>query len=246
MDIAHSNSRGSDRWNRLSLIVMAAGVSALVAAAVLLVLAVTGTVGGNGNSGPGTITGVLGDLSSVLTPEPSPTAPLPTPSDAPVGRLVIPRFGVDAPVVVRGIDANGVMEAPDGPTDVAWYDIRADDSDRPGYGSNAVFSAHVDYINYGPAVFWHLKDLEPADLIVVRLEDGTVYRYGVVSKEQIDAATADIGKIVGRTPKEVVTLITCGGEWDAPNHQYLQRVVVRAEPIVDTVATPGPGAAFAR
>jgi LPXTG-site transpeptidase (sortase) family protein len=219
---------------------MTAGVGALVAAAVLFVLAVTGTVGGNGNSGPGTITGVLGDLSSVLTPEPSPTAPRPTPSDAPVGRIVIPRFGVDAPVVVRGIDANGVMQTPDGPTDVAWYDLRADDSDRPGYGSNAVFSAHVDYINYGPAVFWNLKDLEIGDLIEVWLQDGTVYRYGVVAKDQVDAVTADVGDIVGRTPREVVTLITCGGTFDG--YQYNQRVVVRAERIFDDVPGPVAGA----
>ncbi len=240
VDTAHSNSRGSDRWNRLSLMVMVAGVSALAAAGVLLVLAITGTVGG-GNSGPGTITGVLGDLSDVLTPEPSPTAPLPTPVDSPVGRLVIPKFGVDAPVVVRGIDANGVMEAPSGPTDVAWYDIRADDSDRPGYGSNAVFSAHVDYINYGPAVFWNLKDLEIGDLIEVSLQDGTVYRYGVVAKDQIDAASANVGDIVGRTPREVVTLITCGGTFDG--YEYNQRVVVRAERIYDEAPAPVAGAA---
>ncbi len=218
-------------------------MASLTAAAVLLILILTGRVDDGGYSGPGTTTAFGPSVFTQLpTATPPPPEPTPTPpSDAPVTRLAIPRFEVDAPVVVRGVDAAGEMQTPDGPTDVAWYDFSA----HPGFGSNAVFSAHVDYINYGPAVFWHLKDLEPADLIEVRLEDGTVYRYGVVSKEQIDAATADIGKIVGRTPKEVITLITCGGEWDAPNHQYLQRVVVRAEPIVDTAATPGPGAAFA-
>jgi sortase (surface protein transpeptidase) len=239
----HKASRGGDRWNRLSLVVLALGGAALVAAGVLSVLIVTGRVGDSGNSGPGTITGVLGDISSVLTPEASPTAPRPTPSEAPIGRLVIPRFGVDAPVVVRGVDANHVMEAPSGPTDVAWYDLRSDDSDRPGFGSNAVFSGHVDYINYGPAVFWNLKDLEINDLIEVWLEDGTVYRYNVVAKDQIDADTAPVGEIVGPTPREVITLITCGGPWGGPTEQYLQRVVVRAERVFDDVPSPAAGAA---
>ena len=147
---------------------------------------------------------------------------------------------MDAPVVVRGVDANGVMEAPSGPTDVAWYDLRSDDSDRPGFGGNAVFSAHVDYIDYGPAVFWNLKDLEIGDLIEVWLQDGVVYRYSVVAKDQVPAQDAPVGDIVGRTPREVVTLITCGGGWDG--YQYNQRVVVRAERIFDDAPSPAAGA----
>lgn len=231
-----------DSWrntlrNRLSLIVMAAGMSALIAAGVLFVLTFTGSVGNSGYGGPGTITGVVGDLSSVLTPQPSPTVPLPTPSEAPIARIAIPRFEVDAPVVVRSVDAAGIMQTPDGPWDVAWYDFSA----RPGFGGNAVFSAHVDYINVGPAVFWNLKDLERDDLVEVRLEDGTVYRYGVVAKDQVNAEAANVAEIVGSTPREVVTLITCGGTWDG--HQYDQRVVVRAERIFEEAPGPAAGAA---
>jgi LPXTG-site transpeptidase (sortase) family protein len=242
LETGQRDSRRTGRRNRLSLIAMGAGVSALVAAGVLFVLTLTGTVGETGYSGPDTITGPVGDIRSVLTPQapqPSPTVELPPASEAPVARIAIPRFEVDAPVVVRGVDANGVMETPNGPEDVAWYDFTA----RPGFGSNAVFSAHVDYINYGPAVFWNLKDLEMDDRIEVRLDDGTVYQYGVVAKDQIDAATANVGEIVGSTPREVVTLITCGGTFDSGTGQYDQRVIVRAERIYDEApgqAQPGP------
>ena len=244
-ETADSSPKGGAGWNRLSIGIMVAGLTSLAAAAVLFILTITGAVGDDGYSGPGTITGVVGDLSSVLTPEPSPTAPLPTPSSASVARLVIPSIDVDAPVVVRGIDAAGVMETPDGPEDVAWYDLRNDDSDRPGFGGNAVFSGHVDYIDYGAAVLWYLKDLEAGDQIEVHLEDGTVYRYAVVAKDQIAAATADVGAIIGKTPREVVTIITCGGTFDGSVGQYDQRVVVRAERIFDNAPAPVAGAAVA-
>ena len=163
------------------------------------------------------------------------------PSEAPIARLVIPKFGVDAPVVVRGIDGNGVMQSPDGPTDVAWYDFTA----RPGSGSNAVFSGHVDYINYGAAVFWNVRNLEMDDTIEVRLDDTTVYSYRVIAKEQINAATADVGTIVGHTEREIITLITCGGTFDPSSGQYDDRVIVQAERVFDDVAPGLPAGASA-
>ena len=236
-EAAELNTTRNARLSRLSLIVMGAGVASLVAAVTLFVLTLTGALGTNGYSGPGTITGPIGDIRIVLTPQPSATPDLPPASDAPIARIVIPRFEVDAPVVVRGVDVNGVMQTPDGPEDVAWYDFSA----KPGYGSNAVFSGHVDYINYGPAVFSNLKDLEMDDTVEVRLVDGTVYKYRVVAKEQVYAATANIGEIVGGTPRDIVTLITCGGSWDPTAQQYDQRVIVRAERTLD--AAPAVGSA---
>ena len=203
-------------------------MASLVAAGVLFVLTLSGN---DGYSGPGTVTTFSTPID--LTIFATPTAP---PSEAPIAELAIPRFDITAPVVIRGVDAQGVMETPDGPTDVAWYDFTA----RPGFGSNAVFSGHVDYINYGPAVFYNLKDLEAEDIIEVRLQDGTVYRYGVKEREQIAAAEADVGKIVGPSEAEIITLITCGGIFDPSVGQYDQRVIVRAQRVYE--APPGPAA----
>jgi len=236
LELIPKNPGRSARLNRLSLMVMGAGLASLVAAVVLFVLTLTGILGSSGYSGPGTLTGVFGDIRAALTPPPTPTVPPPPPSEAPIARISIPKFEVDAAVVVRGVNPDGVMQTPDGPADVAWYDFSA----RPGFGSNAVFSGHVDYINYGPAVFWNLKDLENNDAIEVKLEDGTVYKYRVTAKDQIYAATVDIDAIVGATPKEVITLITCGGNWDGS--QYDQRVIVRAERVIGA-GGPAVGAA---
>ena len=115
------------------------------------------------------------DRFLVATASPVPTSAVATPSGAPPARIVIPRVGVDAPITTKGMSADGVMEPPDGPEDVAWYGFTA----RPGSGSNAVFSAHVDYHGYGPAVFADLKTLKKGDLVEVHTADGAVYRYEV-------------------------------------------------------------------
>jgi LPXTG-site transpeptidase (sortase) family protein len=228
------------RWNRLSLTIMGAGLAALAAATVLFVLMLTGTVGGR--SGPGTATAIEGDIRQYLTPVATPTSEIP-PSEAPIARIQIPDFEIDAPVIVRGVDGNGVMEPPDGPVDVAWYEFSA----KPGFGSNAVFSGHVDYINYGAAVFWHLKDLEKGDIIQIALEDGTVYQYAVASRAAFaaEASPDEIAQIVGPTEQEIITLITCGGTFDSSIGQYDQRTVVRAERVYGSPAassTPQPSA----
>lgn len=224
------------RWNLIAGVALVIGLGALTGSAILFLL-LSGVFGDiEGKSGPGTVPG-FGNLDvKQLVPQPTPEATSTPPSEAAIARLSIPRFEVDAPVVVRGIDANKVMVAPDGPTDVAWYDFSA----RPGFGSNAVFAGHVDYINYGPAVFWNLKDLNQGDEIRVQLADGTAYRYRVFAKQEVPAGT-NVAGIVGATEREIITLITCGGTFNYTTGQYESRLVVRAARIFEDEEIP-PGA----
>lgn len=165
------------------------------------------------------------DSFVAVTASPVPAGAVATPSDATPTRIVISRIGVDAPITTKGVGANGEMESPDGPEDVAWYGFTA----RPGGGSNAVFSAHVDYHGYGPAVFADLKKLEKGDLVEVHTADGAVYRYEVTLSLSYPAETAPTEEIVGATSTEVITLITCAGTFDQAARQYSHRLVVRAE-----------------
>ena len=146
------------------------------------------------------------------------------PSNAALARLRAPSVAIDAPVEVLGLDASGVMANPSGPEVVAWYDF----SSRPGFGGNAVFAGHLDYANYGPAIFWRLRELQPLDQIIVDLEDGTSLVYTVLQARTYDAATAPVGEIVGPTEGEMITLITCAGKFDRRTRQYEQRLIVRA------------------
>lgn len=214
------------RWERYSLALLGVGIAALIASGVLFTMTLMDD--GRNWSGPGTTT-ALGDPRAPLTPQPTATADA---STASIVRLQIPKYNVDAPVIVLGLDEEGVMEAPDGPVDVAWYDFTA----HPGTGSNAVFSGHVDWtFDSGPggAVFWNVKNLVLGDVIKVRLEDGTEYEYQVISREQIDPDDADVQSIVGPTPREIVTLITCGGTFDRSIGHYTNRVIVKAERVQD-------------
>jgi LPXTG-site transpeptidase (sortase) family protein len=157
--------------------------------------------------------------TAVPTPEPTPA------STAPVVHLAIPRVGIDANVVTLGVDPDGTMQAPNGPKDVAWYNFSA----RPGYLGNTVFSGHVDYANYGAAVFWRLRDLREGDEIVVTLADDVSLAYRVVSLTAYDEATAPIQEIVGPTETESITLITCTGTFNRSIREYDKRLVVRGE-----------------
>jgi LPXTG-site transpeptidase (sortase) family protein len=210
-----------------------AAVLLLTCGAVLIALAVWGSWSSTAAPPPPdfgsvdtTLTGFV--LSPTATPAATTTVPEPTPTEAgpppAVTRIVVPRAGIDAAVITLGVDSDGVMQSPHEPDVVAWYDF----SGHPGRGSNAVFAGHVDYHDYGPAVFWHLRELELNDEIQVDLADGTSLTYRVISSQSYAADDAPIGEIVGPTAVESVTLITCTGSFDQSSRQYNQRLVVRA------------------
>jgi LPXTG-site transpeptidase (sortase) family protein len=161
------------------------------------------------------------------SPAPSETA-LPTGVD--VARLVVPSLGIDAPAVVLGVDPDGTMQSPDNPVDVAWYSF----SGRPGQGSNVVMAGHLDWVNYGPAVFYRLKEALPGDELQLVLVDGSIALYRVLDVTIYDEATAPVQAIVGPTSDEIVTLITCAGSFDRQAREYDKRVVLRAERIDET------------
>lgn len=161
---------------------------------------------------------------------PTPTAtPTPTPFAGPIARLKIPRFGVDAPIEELAINEKNELDTPKAEnTAVGWYYIY----DRPGWGGNAVFSAHV-YYNNQPAPFVNLARAVEGDEVVVQMANGAEYVYRVISNTRYHRDTIPMGEIIwpsNRPPdKEWVTLITCGGQLDASGWEYLERDVIVAE-----------------
>src|SRR4029078_3764455 len=86
-------------------------------------------------------------LAPVVVVEQPPAAPVEYTANA--VRLKVGRIHIDALVITLGVDAAGIMQSPDNPTDAAWYDF----SPKPGNAGNVVMAAHVDFAGYGPAVF---------------------------------------------------------------------------------------------
>lgn len=185
---------------------------------------------------PVTVTGF--DIRSTPTPTatasptqaPSPT-PTPTPFDGKIQRMVAPSLGIDHAIEEIGLLPNNQLDTPhDGVNNVGWYYIY----DKPGWGGNAVFSAHV-YYHSKPAPFVNLAKSQPGDIVQVVMEDGTTYRYEVFSNTRYHRDTIPMGEIIDPPQKpdydEWITLITCGGELDATGLEYLSRDVVVAKRI---------------
>jgi LPXTG-site transpeptidase (sortase) family protein len=207
-----------------------------LAAGVLLVLAVAtgGVLVFKGSSEPqaGSELGVQISESSFITEETpkeatsAPKADAVQPAIPPQrsSRLVIPRLNIDAATVVLGLDSKGAMESPKGPMEVGWYNF----SSKANGGGNIVMAGHVDYRNFGPAVFARLKELQSGDAVQLLLADDSVATYRVTSVSLYSASNAPVQQIVGKTPQETITLITCEGTFDSRTNQYDKRLIVRA------------------
>ncbi|HWC28695.1 MAG TPA: sortase [Dehalococcoidia bacterium] len=215
--------------NRL-LSVSAMALLATAVALMVVALSMLAKAEREGDGEPLAIGTPLPTQAPTSTPPPAATlTPTPAPQGDPrlaalaISRLVVPKIGVNASIVTLGILPDGTMDAPRGPTEVAWYTFSA----RPGQVGNVVMAGHLDYANYGAAVFYRLRDLRPGDELQVVLADGTEVAYAVESVTEYEEATAPVADIVGRTPNEAITLITCAGSFDRSNLLYNKRLVVR-------------------
>jgi LPXTG-site transpeptidase (sortase) family protein len=176
-----------------------------------------------------TVTPATQEPSTGEAAPPAPSGPVfaQPKDDARVTRLLIQSAKVDAPLQVKGLNARNEMENPDGKDNIAWYNFTS----RPGFGSNAVFSGHVDWYTGEKGVFWHLRDVKEGDEVVLKLSDGMELKYKVVRNEVFKTNDTPVAEIVGDTPQEVITLITCDGTFNKNTQDYSNRRIVRAERI---------------
>ena len=177
--------------------------------------------------------------SGALRPGPvgenSPLARASDPTD-PVN-IVVEKAGINAIVEHQDI-VDGVMVNPSGPWVVAWYRQTA----TLGEQGNVVLAGHVDFWDVGPSVFFNIRDLVEGDEIVLTGENDNSYTYAVDWVETFlmeDLTTGGVLQdVTGHTDTRSVTLITCGGEFDYVNGEYLSRMVVRASFVPPPPATP--------
>jgi sortase (surface protein transpeptidase) len=185
------------------------------------------------------------------TPEPTPT-PAPTigtieelvarygyPAGYDYAQIRIPKLGINAPVGSSYVGGD-VMDVPEGPATVFWYDLSGwtDLGGLPGEGKNAIFSGHVDIASYlpyadvtyvGQGIFSNLHLLAPGDRIFVDF-NGETLEYQVTWQKQIAASSSGWGDIWSSdVAVDSITLYTCGGEFDIVSASYIDRVVLRAE-----------------
>ncbi len=138
-------------------------------------------------------------------------------------RIRIPSIGVEAGFEYVGLTADGAMDIPKDPNEVAWYSL----GPRPGEPGNAVIAGHVDW-GGKTAVFWRLDDLKAGDVVQVVAVDERVYEFVVLWQRWYDAEAAPVAEVFAQSDANEITLITCGGVFDRKSRQYLSRLVVRA------------------
>jgi sortase (surface protein transpeptidase) len=151
-------------------------------------------------------------------------------SAQPVG-LRIERIGIEAPIKPYGVDQRtGEMDVPRNVTDVAWYKH----GPAPGESGSAVLAAHVDLSDQGKGIFFNLKDLAEGDQIFVTFDNGTEAGFLVVARTMYSKDELPIHSIFSRSGPPTLTLITCGGGFNASVNRYDSNVVVYATSIDQT------------
>ncbi len=145
-------------------------------------------------------------------------------SASPVGdpqRLVVPAIGVDTTFEPLAIEPDGRLAAPVS-TDLVGWSVSGPE---PGEAGTAVIAGHYD-TRTGPAVFVHLRDLVPGDLVSVEGQHGTA-AFVVDRVEQHPKADLP-PEVYAPTPGASLRLITCGGDFDRGTGHYVDNTVVYA------------------
>ncbi|MGC4787924.1 class F sortase [Micromonospora sp. DT178] len=143
-------------------------------------------------------------------------------------RLVIPAIGVTATVDAVGINgATGEFEVPPSVDRIGWY------RHGPGLEARAgsvVVAGHVDSATQGEGAFFRLRELDRGDTLAATGGDGVRREYRVVAREEYRKTKIPLDRYFARDGKPRLTLITCGGPFDAEARRYRDNIVVTAVP----------------
>ncbi|MCO8273770.1 class F sortase [Actinoplanes sp. TRM 88003] len=147
------------------------------------------------------------------------------PVDAPA-RLRIPALDLDATVDAVGIDAKtGDFAVPPSVDRVGWYRY------GPGFAADAgsiVVAGHVDSAAEGKGAFFRLGGLKAGDAVTLTGPDGRERKFEVVARERYRKTAVPLDRYFARDGAARLTLITCGGPFDAATRHYRDNVVVTA------------------
>lgn len=144
---------------------------------------------------------------------------------APIGLSIEGAQVSDAPVIPVGVLENGEMEIP-GRLEVGWYRF----GPSPGEEGSSVLAAHIAFDNR-PGVFRRLADLELGDIVTVDYDDGTSQDFEVIELAQYDKQELPFDRVFSKTGDPVLTLITCGGEFNRSISSYEDNIVAYAIPL---------------
>jgi hypothetical protein len=131
----------------------------------------------------------------------------------------------EAPVIDVGVEENGDMEIP-GADSVGWYRFNA----TPGEPGSSVLAAHIAY-NGIPGVFRYLASAEIGDRVVVTFDDGRRAEFEIIELAQYDKQELPDDRVFAKDGEPVLTLITCGGDFNRSLRSYEDNIVAYAIPV---------------
>jgi hypothetical protein len=195
------------------------------------------------NSGSGSSASPTALAAVEPTVAPSPTPPPPPPGSTAGDKVVISKIGVSAPVSLKQVGTDGQMPNPNGPDDIAFYDfdqgVWPGLGGLPGSGGNVILAGHVDWgVQHNglgcknntvrppcQAVLWDLSKLGNGDVVEITAGDVT-YRYQITASKSYSASYGDWNSVFSRKDQEVLTIVTCSGDFNPSTHEYGSRLVV--------------------
>lgn len=163
-----------------------------------------------------------GSTPPATSPSTTPPSSGAGPSDRPV-RVKVPDLGIDAPVILLGLDQDQALEVPGNATDTGWWT----GGSVPGTVGPAVLAGHVNYKGQA-GVFQEIGRMEPGDRVEVTLDDGTATAFVVDRVEQHAKDAFPTDAVYGPTPGSELRLVTCGGDFDESSGHYDDNIVVYA------------------
>lgn len=140
--------------------------------------------------------------------------------------ITIAATGIDAPMVVVGLNKKNEIGTPANINYAAWYDGSSSLLDKQG---TSIIVGHRGTDRY-PGIFSTIDRLQADTEIKVTMGDGSIIRYKVVSHEVISSRTINMSQYIsyrGNTNR-ILYLITCEGTYDESTHTYPDRVIVKA------------------
>ncbi|HET8685015.1 MAG TPA: class F sortase [Micromonosporaceae bacterium] len=190
-------------------------------------------------AGPGPADFGVAAAGRLAAPSPPAAAPVPRASvqdgglpatvRVPPVRLLIPAVGVSARVVPVGVAAGtDQMDVPRSVDTVGWYRYGPQLASTAG---SIVVAGHVDSATQGPGAFFRLREVPAGARVTVVGSDGAARAYQVVAREVFDKSAVPLDRLFARDGRLRLTLVTCGGEYDAARRAYRDNVVLTAVPV---------------
>lgn len=134
----------------------------------------------------------------------------------------IPRMDLRQDIVELNV-IGGTLQVPTDYGDVGWWR----DGPRPGASGSAVIVGHVDSPT-GPAVFYGLSATRVGDVVTIGRADGTKARFRVSDATLYPRESFPSASVYKTHGRPTLTLITCGGSYDATAGHYTGNLVVTA------------------